>query len=252
MKTTTPGLAWLMISSPSRAAQACRRPETLRPAAILYAAFILGSLAFSAFKPHDFPDKNAVLPPARGPAFWIRAAFWQLPMEAAWIAGLMGLVRFFSAGRMGARLLGSVLWAGAAVAIVALFKEGVIGKVPFLLGSAAWMALFAPFLRLPTREDWSSLISFMMGINAIGLLMVPVLAMTVHQRSFHSYTTVQALMGLWVLGAGTLGLRELSALRLPRAFMCMFFSLVFQAVFCFTLYFAGLFPHEVMTALFYG
>jgi len=72
--------------------------------------------------------------------------------------------------------------------------------------------------------------------------------MSSRKRSLTSY--VLALpSALWMLGAGTLGLRELCALRLPRAFMAMLLSLVFQISAAFTLHLLGLVPKDILKAM---
>jgi hypothetical protein len=58
--------------------------------------------------------------------------------------------------------------------------------------------------------------------------------------------------GLWVLLCGTLGLRALTDLRLPRCFMAVLMSMFMQIAFAFTLHMLGIVPKDILKALLYA
>jgi hypothetical protein len=82
--------------------------------------------------------------------------------------------------------------------------------------------------------------------------MLPPMAAAVAARSPDLFMGAQVVEGLWLLGVGTLGLRALTGLRLPRAFMSMLLAMLFQVAFAFTLYMLGLVPPEILKALLYS
>ena len=92
----------------------------------------------------------------------------------------------------------------------------------------------------------------MLGVNVIGVALIPLMTVAVRARSAGAVTTVQALGGLWMRGVGTLGLRQLTGLRLPRAFMALLFSMVFQIAVAFTLHLLGIVPKDILKALLYA
>lgn len=242
------------LTSPTKAAAACRDRAELAPNARLYAAFVLGSMLLFWLKPFDFPDRNAPLPrETQDFAFWLRAMLWQPPLEAAWIAALLGLAEWMRKGALGLKLVTSVAWAAAPVfLIVAHAQRGGLGKPAFAVGILVLFGLFVPLLRRAPREERVPVASFMLGLNAVALVMLAGMTAAVLAGSPQLFQAAQVAGGLWMIGAATLGLRELTGLRLPRAFMAVFLSLVFQIAFAVALYFLGVVPKDILKALLYA
>ncbi len=248
-------LARLYLVSPSQAAEAARREENFRPNLQLYLAFVAATMVFFAVKPFDFPDTSAVLPRAGAdPLFWLKTALFQPPLEAAWIVSLMGLVCWLRGGSLPVRLAVAVAWAASPFILMAAYSSPNMGmgKLLFAALSLLWAAAYYPLLRGLSRQDWLPLASFMLGVNVIGVALIPLMTVAVLARSAGAFTTVQALGGLWMLGVGTLGLRQLTGLRLPRAFMALLFSMVFQIAVAFTLHLLGIVPKDILKALLYA
>ncbi len=247
-------LGRLYLLSPAKGAAEARQEKSFLPSLWLYAAFLAGYLLFYWLKPWDFPDALAAFPrESLDLAFWLKVMLWQPPLELAWIVFLAGLVAWFQEGSLPLRLTVAVAWVMAPfILMVGYAQSGGLSKEVFALGSAAWLALFAPLLRKVPRRDWKPLVAFMLGINVIGLALLVPLEAAVLLRQAAVFNFAQIAGGLWILGAGTLGLRALTGLRLPRAFMAVLLSMFFQVALAFTLYLLGAVPKEILKALLYA
>jgi hypothetical protein len=242
------------LFSPGKAADACKKGSSLAPCMWIYLAFTAAYMLFFTLKPFDFPDRNAALP--REPQtllFWFKVMLWQPPLEAAWIAFLLGLLAWFKNGRMPLRLTGAVAWTALPYVLLGAYaaQDG-ISKTILLAGFLVWLGLFIPFWRRTARSEALPVAGFMLGINVIGLaVLLPMLLATL-LRSSSMFMAAQAAGGFWILGCGTLGLRRLTGLRLPRTFMAVLLSMFFQIAFAFTLHLLGLVPKDILKALLYA
>lgn len=244
------------LLSPTRAAAAARHDENFIANLWLYAAFLAGNMLLYRLMPFDFIDKNAPFPRESLDLFyWFKVMMlWQPLFQAASIVLLMGFVVWFKEGSLPVRLALGVAWTAFAliINIVAYAQKGGIPKPVFAAASAACFALFFPLLRKAPPQDWKPVFSFMLGVNAIGLFFLVPLGAAVFAGAPEAFKYLQAADGLWLLGAGTLGLRALTGLRLPRAFMALLLAMFFQIALGFTLYLLGV-PGSVLKAVFlYG
>lgn len=246
-------LGRLYLFSPAKGAEAARKEGSFIPSLWLYLAFTAGYMLFFWLKPWDFPDQNAPFPrETLGLFFWFKVMLWQPPLEIAWILFLMGLVAWLRGGSLPMRLAAGVLWTASPFILIACYAQNTIPRWAFAAGSLAWTALFYPCWRKVPREEWMPVASFMLGINVIGLALIIPMAVSALIKQADLFTFVQIAGGLWILGAGTLGLRALTGLRLPRAFMSVLLSMFFQIALAFTLHLLGLVPKEILKALLYA
>ncbi len=243
-------LGRLFLTSPARAAGECRRAADLRPYLSLYLAMTAGYMLFYWLKPFDFPDRNAALPrEIQDLGFWFKVMLWQPPLEAVWIVCLGALVVWFKDGWLPLRLCLGVAWAASPFILMVLYANNGLSKPALGAGSLVWASLFYPLARRQPLPDWRALAAFMLGVNAIGVaLLLPMTAATLLGLP-EVFKAAQAAGALWLLGAGTLGLRELSGLRLPRAFMAMLLSLFFQIAAAFSLHLLGVVPKDILKAM---
>jgi hypothetical protein len=245
-------LSWAFLTSPSSAAEASRDERNASAALKIYAAFTFLYLLFFWLKPFDFPDQNAVLPPeSQGLAFWLRVMLWQPPLEAAWIVFLIGMMRWFREGSLPVKLAAAAAWTASPFVLMALHAAGSLPKTALAAGAIAWMGLYYPLLRGSRRQEWLPCASFMLGLNAIGVVLLIPMTLMVLMKASSAFMTTQAIGGLWMLAAATLGLRELSGQRLPRAFMAVLLSMFFQIAFALTLHLLGIIPKDILKALLY-
>lgn len=254
------GLARRCLFSPSEAAAASRAPGALPAAAWIYAAFLLATAVFYAWKPFDFPERNAAFPrEAQGFAFWIKVMLWQPPLELAWVAFLIGLVQWFRDGKLFPRILGAAVAAAIPFVLLVLYRMSGLPWAAYFALSAAWFAGMAWLARRAPREDWAPVAALMLALNIVGLAMLAPMALAVALDSTALFQGAQIAGGLWVLGCATLGLRALTrhdrpegGLRLPRCFMAVLLSMFMQIAFAFTLHMLGLVPKDILKALLYA
>lgn len=243
------------IVSPTRAAQAAKEPKELWVNARIYLAFVVASMLLFWLKPFDFPDANAPLPrETQNLAFWLKVMLWQPPLEVAWIASVVGLIEWLRKGSLGPRMVAGVAWAAGSVFLIVAYaqKNGGISKPAFAAGVAIVFGLFVPLLRRTEPAERLRLASFLLGMNAIGLLMLAGMAAATLAGSPSLFQGAQIAGGLWMMGAAALGVRELSGLRMPRAFMAVFLSLVFQITIAVSLHLLGVVPKDILKALLYA
>jgi hypothetical protein len=241
----------MFLSSPSRAAEGSQDGDNLAPCLWIYIVFILGTMLFFMIKPFDFPDQSAAYPPT----FWLKVTLWQPILEAAWMAFLLGLVLWFKQGSLPMKLTSSVAWAAAPFVLIAASSAvgaEAAGKWVLGLGAAAWIGLFAPLWRRLTRAEALPVVIFMLGINVIGVVMLAPMILAALLRSSNFFMATQVLGGFWILGWSTLGLRKLTGLRLPRAFMAVLLSMFFQIAVAITLHKLGLVSKDILKALLYA
>lgn len=245
-------LIWTFIRSPKAAAAAAKKPENFRRCLEIYGVFLFTSMLFYWIKPADFPESMG---PAHGLGFWFKTMFlWQPVFEALSIALLLGLVQWFKSGSMAVRLVGGVAWAAFVLLInvVAYTQQNGTSKPVFALGALAGFAPFFFLLRGLPATEWKPVAAFMLGLSSLGLVQNAGLVPATWALSPSLYKGVQVTVALWMLGAGTSGLRDLTGLRLPRAFLALFLSMFFLIAAAFTLHLLG-FPAEALkAALLYG
>ena len=248
-------LSRLFLFSPSRAADASLEEENLAPCLWIYLAFMAGYILFFAVKPFDLPDQSSAFP--REPQtlmFWFKVVLWQPPLEAAWIAFLLGLVAWLREGALPVRLASALTWTAAPYVLTAVYyaAKGGMSKTALAAGSLVWLGLFVPLWRRASRAEVVSLATFMLGVNAVGVAALAPMTLAALAGSSGLFMASQAAGGFWILVCGTLGLRRLTGLRLPRAFMAMLLSMFFQIALALTLHFLGLVPKDILKALLYA
>lgn len=243
---------WQYLTSPQQAAKSCKKSGVDADCLWLYAIATFAFMVVFWLKPFDFPDPNVPVPTElQDFAFWLRAEAWQPVLEFGWIVFLLGFLRFYQKGSWPVRLAASVLWTAAPFILIVLYAQiHAFPKWGFALGCLAWVGSFYPVLKKTGRADWWPLINFSAGVNAVAIPIVLALAVSVWTRTPELFKAGQIAGGLWLLGATTVGVRELSGLRLPRAFMAVILSAFLQFALTFCLHFLG--AHGVLKALYYG
>lgn len=243
------------LASPSKAAAEARSPRSLSVNARIYGLFLLLWAVFFWLKPFDFPDANAGLPlTARGPLFWLKAALWQLPVELLLVFLLLGLLEWMREGSLPFKLVCAVGWTLASFVLVVAYAQKMgLSKAALAFGGLVSFAPFALLARRVKKEDARAVLSFLLGVNAVGLPMLAGMALATAAGLPVLFKGAQIAGGFWMIGASAVGLRELSGLRMARAFMAFLLSLFLQILFVLVLYFLGLVPDDILRgALLYG
>ena len=252
MLSRTLELSRMYLTSPSKGARSIEADPSWEANLGLYGAFIILSLIFYWLKPWDFPAPAEAASTPHGLWFWSKVMLWQPPLEAAWIFFLLGLAAFFKEGSFPKRLLAALVWSGGLFAVMVTYvQSAAFSRAVF---AAVELLLFLPFAALWGRRDgrWRAVCAFMVGANVIGAVLILPMALTVWARSQTAFEMVQALGGLWMMTASALGLRQLTQLRLSRAFLAVVISLVFQIFVAFILFLSGAVSKEILKALLYA
>ncbi len=240
-------LAKIFLTSPSRAVEASRDEKNLAPCLWIYAAFTVATMLFFMLKPGDFPDQSAAYPHE----FWFKVMLWQPPLEAAWLAGLLGLAVWFRQGSLPVRLALAVVWTAAPLGLSVYAVAGTNTDIAhWALGlEALALVLFVPLWRQLKRSEALPVAIFMLSVNIIGIVMLAPMVLATLLRSSNLFTATQVVGGFWILGWGTMGLRQLTGLRLPRAFMAVLLSMFFQIYVALALNLLGLLSKTILKAL---
>jgi hypothetical protein len=245
-------LAWLYMRSPAKAAAQKKEAELDFDCLWLYVASTAAFVALFWWKPFDFPDRTAAVPlEMQDLSYWLKAEMWQPVLELGWVAFLLALLRFFATGSWPVRLASGVALTAAPFILIGGYAQ--MQAFPYWAFALGCVLMLAPFYWLTAgagKKDWWPLINFSLGVNAIGLPIAAALALCVLLDQAQAFQGAQIIGGLWLLGATTLGARELSGLRLPRAFMAAILSAFLQFALAFCLHFLG--AKGVLKALFYG
>ncbi len=239
---------------PSRGAAQNKGSGEIPSNLAIYLLFLLLSLLFYWLKPWNFPDHYAPFP-SQSPNFnfWLKVMLWQPPLEIVWILCLLGIMVWLEKGNLFFKIATGIFWTAMPFILIVFYaqKNG-ISEPLFDIGETLCFALFVfPLLKIGKSEVFP-IAGFMLGLNAIGIILFLPMVLSVWLNSSSLFNGSQIVGGLWMLWAGMMGLRELRGLRLSRAFLAVLFSLLFQIAFAFALYFMGLVPKEILKALLYA
>jgi hypothetical protein len=232
--------AFLCLFKPSAAARESGSVPELALGSFFYLVTIL-------LKPWSMPPGSgsaAVL--ATTP--WTELAFWDTALTAIGFLWLASFLAYLKEGRgwsYSLRLMGAMAASAAAAGLLAGgWRHAPIAAC--LLGLLA--ASFA--VKFP-RSQWLGLVSFMLGINVIALALFPIeWASGLWLEKAWMPTTI--VVGMWMLVAAGLGLREITGIRLARILLALIFLNIWQAVGILALHRLCLISKTAMAALFYG
>lgn len=242
----------LFLFSPSRAAEECLLPRSLAEGLKVYAVWVAASLLYLRFKPFDFPDVNAPIPQqARGMIFWAKVAAWG-PVLAALNIALTGLaLRWMRDGWLPLKTAAATLWCCLPLLLTVAYTRSTISKPLFAALFLAWTLPGAFFARRIPAEDWRRVAAFLLGLNAVGLVLLIPQAAASALRSDALYKASLALTVAWLLASGGTGLKRLADTSLPRAILAFLFANLALNVALAAAFLLGWLPMEVLKVLIY-
>lgn len=245
-------LAWLCAVRPDEAAAEVEKPEALRDALTLWAAWVAASMLFTLLKPAGFPEPEMAALPARPPLFWLRVLFWQ-PVLAAVLVGFVGAaLRWLSSGWLVLRLAAGVAFSAAPFFVsLAYVKHGLSGAASSAL-LAAWLGLLARQARGIPAASWRRVAAVCLALNGISLLSLGAELLLIPTGSVAAYKGLMIVVLLWVLGAAARLFRRTERLSAPRALAAVFFALLAQNIFVGVAFLLGWLPLEVLKVLMYA
>jgi hypothetical protein len=242
----------LFLFQPSRAAEACENERAIDSGLKIYAVWVVASLAYLWLKPYDFPDVNAPVPAhAEGFGFWLRVALWE-PVLAVMNVALTALVlEWMREGWLPVRTAVATLWSAVPLLLT-------VGYTKYDLPRAAFGALLIVWAvpgvlvarRVPTGE-WRKVAAFLLGLNAVGLvLLIPEIAATA-LRSDLLYKASLFASVAWLLVCGGVGLSRLCRISAARAVLAFLFANLVLNLVIAAAYLLHWLPLEVLKVLVY-
>lgn len=247
-------LARDLVVRPSRAFERMERPGAALPEAFLvYLAFTVVFSVFYALKPADFPlaakaaFEEGGMP--QGFWFWFGTGVLGTLMTVVWTALLGAMLQFAPERRLPLSLALQLGWTAATVILVVLYYNTQLTKAGL---GFAWLVLLSPLVWLARtrRIPWLRLLSLMLALNVFSALSVAPMSAAVLLRSENLYTGSELVLLLWMLGAGTAGIRRFTGLGTPRVFLPLGFTMVASVMLLFSLHFMGLVSTRMLKVYF--
>ncbi|MEK7381891.1 MAG: hypothetical protein AAB262_01230 [Elusimicrobiota bacterium] len=242
----------LFLFQPARAAEECLRPDALSDGLRVYAVWVVASLLYLWLKPFDFPDVNApIAARVQGLAFWSKVAVWE-PVLAALNIALTGLIlRWMRDGWLPLKTAAATLWCTLPLILTVAYTRSAISKAVFAVLFILWAVPGILYARRIPGPEWRRTTAFLLGLNAVGLLMLAAQAAAMIVRSDMLYKGSLVLTVVWLLACGGIGLRNLAKTSLPRSVLAFLFaSLVLNLVLA-AAFLLGWLPMEVLKVLIY-
>ena len=242
----------LFLFQPVRAAQECLRADALGDGLKVYAAWVAFSLLYLWLKPFDFPDANAAIPArAQGLTFWMKVALWE-PVLAALNIALTGLVlRWMRDGWLPLKTAAATLWCSLPLVLTVAYTRSAIPKTVFAVLLVAWAVPGILYARRIPGSDWRHTTTFLLGLNAVGLVLLTAQAAAVVVRSDALYKGALVLTVGWLLACGGVGLKNLAKTSLPRAVLAFLFANLALNLVLAAAFLLGWLPMEVLKVLVY-
>lgn len=242
----------LFLFHPARAAEECLRQEALGEGLKVYAAWVVASLLYLWLKPFDFPDTNAAIPSRfQGFSFWTKVALWE-PVLAALNIALTGLVlRWMKDGWLPLKTAAATLWCTLPLILTVAYTRSAISKPVFALLFIVWAIPGVLYARRIPGADWRRTTTFLLGLNAVGLVLLVAQAAAALARSQVLYKASLVLTVAWLLACGGTGLKTLAKTSLPRAVLAFLFANLALNLVLAAAFLLGWLPMEVLKVLVY-
>lgn len=242
----------LFLFNPSAAADACAQEKSIPDGLKIYLAWVVASLLYLWLKPFDFPDANAPFPTqVQGFNFWLHVSFWE-PVLAAMNIALTALVlNWMRDGWLPLKTASATLWAAVPLALTLAYTKTDMHRFTFGVGMIIWAVPGILVARRVTAPEWKKITAFILGLNAIGLvLLIPEIAACL-LRSDYLYKATLAFTVVWLLACAGLGLRRLTGASLPRAVLAFLFANLVLNLVIAASYLLHWLPMEVLKVLVY-
>ena len=245
-------LGRLFLFSPSLAADACANDDALGDALKVYALWVVASLLYLALKPYDFPDMNAPMPAhVEGLRFWLRVAAWEPALAALSIALTALALNWMRGGWLPLRTAVATCWSAVPLILTIAYTKSGLPRSVFGAGMIVWAVPGALVARRVSGAEWRKIAAFLLGLNAIGLvLLIPQIAAAV-LRSDLLYKATLGLSVAWLLSCGGAGLRKLCGVSLARAVLAFLFANLVLNLVIAAAYLLHWLPLEVLKVLVY-
>lgn len=245
--------ARLFLFSPSKAAEACERPDSLRLGLTIYAALLPLQLASAWFNPLSFLDPNAPAAAGHGAMFWLRVALWQPVIFSLSVFFLTVTLEWLRAGSLPVRMATTAAWAAVPLAISAYYApQDSPPRALFILLLAAWLVPAVLVARRVPPDRWRRIATFMLGLCALQLVVLAAEYLTVvPARSYRGFVAFSLLSVVWLLAVASAGLRRLVGMPTPRVALGFLLATIVILVVPALAFLLGLMPKEVLKVVIY-
>ncbi|MFI5347025.1 MAG: hypothetical protein ACHQ51_11690 [Elusimicrobiota bacterium] len=244
--------AKLFLFQPASAAEACAEETAIDAGLKVYAVWVVASLAYLWLKPHDFPDMAAPISAhAEGFKFWTRVALWEPVLAALNIALTVLVLNWMRDGWLPLRTAVATLWSAVPLILTIAYTKSGLPRAAFGAGMIVW-ALPGGYAvwRVPAAE-WRKVTAFLLGLNAIGLvLLIPEIAAAVLRSDMLYKGTLFASVA-WLLVCGGIGLGRLCKTSTARAVLAFLFANLVLNLVIAAAYLLHWLPMEVLKVLVY-
>jgi hypothetical protein len=244
----------LFLFSPSKAADACLKKESLADGLKLYAVLAIAELLSSWFNPLSFLDPNAPVLPPHGVGFWLRVAMWEPVLFGLSVIVTVLILDWMRDGWLPLKTATATLWSAVPVILALRYVAPAMafGKGASIALLAGWTAPAVWLSRRVPAERWRKIGVFLLGLSAIQLVcLVLEFATVVPLRSLYGFYAVSFLTIAWLLVCVGAGLRKLCGTSSARVVLGFLFSVLVISVVPPVAYLLGLMPMEVLKIVLY-
>lgn len=246
--------AKLFLFSPSKAADACLKKESLADGLKVYALLAAAELVSSWFNPLSFLDPNAPVLPPHGLGFWLRVAMWEPVLFAFSVVVTVLVLDWMREGWLPLKTATATLWSAVPVILALRYVSPAMafGRGTSIALLAAWAAPAVWLSRRIPAERWRKAGVFLLGLCAIELATLLLeFATVVPLRSLYGFYALSFLTIGWLLVCVGVGLRKLYATSTARVVLGFLFSMIVVSVIPPVAYLLGLMPMEVLKIVLY-
>lgn len=244
----------LFLFSPSKAADACLKKESLADGLKLYALLAVAELASSWFNPLSFLDPNAPVLPPHGLGFWLRVAAWEPVLFVFSVIVTVLVLDWMRDGWLPLKTATATLWSAVPVILALRYVAPAMafGRGASIALLAAWTAPAVWLARRVPAERWRKIGVFLLGLSAIQLVtLILEFATVVPLRSLHGFYALSFLTIGWLLVCVGVGLRKLCQTSTARVVLGFLFAVLVVSVIPPVAYLLGLMPMEVLKIVLY-
>jgi hypothetical protein len=238
----------LFLFSPSKAAEACERPDAWRHGLKIYAVLMPLQLASAWFNPLSFLDPNAPVGTAYGALFWLRVAMWQPVIFALSVFFLALTLEWLREGSLPVKAASTAAWAAVPLGISAYYApQDSPPRLLFIFLLAAWLVPGILVARRVPAERWRKIATFMLGLCALQVVVLAAEYLTVvPARSYRGFVAFSLVSVVWLLAVASGGLRRLVGMPTPRVVLAFLLATIVILVVPALAFLLGLMPKEVL------
>jgi hypothetical protein len=244
----------LFLFSPSSAADACLKNESLVDGLKIYAVLAVAELISSHFNPLAFLDPTAPILPPHGFGFWLRVAMWEPVLFALSVFFTVLVLEWMRDGWLPLKTAAATLWSAVPVILSLRYVSPAMafGRGLSIALLAVWAAPALFLARRVPAERWRKAGVFLLGLSAIQIVCLAAEFLTVVPlRSLTGFYVLSFVSIAWLLVCVGIGLRKLFDTSTARVVLGFLFAVLVSSVIPALAFLLGLMPMEVLKIVLY-